>query len=204
MREVIFRWDYGYIIIMKSFKEYLEARVYRVDSTRIDDFDKGKRSYAVLKGGGGSGPYDPATDKEPSWLKDQEYDLRRGLFATDYKRVLAYLIPRDVSWIRYGINDTDGKPVLYLNTRDRRKINSYRPYLSSFDSSDFEKLGTGDAAGEYFSSSPPKPIDTKRINTVLNTLRRYYDVRFVPDLVKLSKNMKAEGKHFESEGLELS
>jgi hypothetical protein len=186
---------------MKTFFEYLEGMVWRVDPNRVSDFGSNKRSYAILKGDGGSGAYDPSVDEEPVWAKGKEYDVRRGMFATDYKRVLAYLIPRDVSWIRYGIDSVEGKPTLYLDSKDRRQINSYRPYLSSFDMEGFEKLGTGEAAGEYFSENPPKPVNTKRVTTVLNTLRRFYVVKFVRDLVGFGNRMHKEGKHFESEGL---
>jgi len=186
---------------MKTFFEYLEGMVWRVDPNRVSDFGSNKRSYAILKGDGVSGAYDPSVDEEPVWAKGKEYDVRRGMFATDYKRVLAYLIPRDVSWIRYGIDSVEGKPTLYLDSKDRRQINSYRPYLSSFDMEGFEKLGTGEAAGEYFSENPPKPVNTKRVTTVLNTLRRFYVVKFVRDLVGFGNRMHKEGKHFESEGL---
>ena len=186
---------------MKTFFEYLEGRVWRVDPNRVSDFGSNMRSYAILKGDGGSGAYDPSVDEEPVWAKGKEYAVRKGMFGTDYKRVLAYLIPRDVSWIRYGVNSVDGKPILYLDSKDRRQINSYRPYLSSFDKEGFEKLGTGEAAGEYFSENPPKSMSTKRVTTVLNTLRRFYVVKFVRDLVGFGNRMHKEGKHFESEGL---
>ena len=190
---------------MKTFFEYLEGMVWRVDPNRVSDFGSNIRSYAILKGSGGSGAYDPSVDEEPEWLKGNEYDVRRGLFATDYKRALAYLIPRDVSWIRYGVNRNNGKPILYLDYKDSPRINSYRPYLHSFDMDGFEKLDTGDdpdQAGEYFSENPPKPVIKRRVNNVLDYLRKFYVVKFVNDLVGLSKRMEEAGKDFESEGIE--
>jgi hypothetical protein len=190
---------------MKTFFEYLEGRLWRVDPSRVSDFGSNIRSYAILKGSGGSGAYDPYVDEEPEWLKGNEYDVRRGLFATDYKRALAYLIPRDVPWIRYGVNRNNGKPILYLDYKDSPRINSYRPYLHSFDMDGFEKLDTGDdpdKAGEYFSENPPKPVIKRRVNNVLDYLRKFYVVKFVNDLVGLSKRMEEAGKDFESEGIE--
>ena len=185
---------------MKTFMEYLEARVYRVDPTRIRDFGSGLKSYAFV-GKSGSGGYDPDVDEKPDWLKDHEagggtYEVKRGLFAEPFKRALSYLIPRDVSWISPA-EYRGVKPDLYIDRGDEGVVRKYRPILSSFDLDSFEELETG----EYFSEKPSDPRSQRVIKNPLRLLRKYYNVVFVPDIRKLAALMRRQGISASFEGL---
>lgn len=194
---------------MKNFKEFLESKkvfdhrshirahlltninneaVYRIDSDQIKDFAQNLRTYHHNQDWTHSGTFD-----DPRAVP-HGYNQSKGLFGDDLKNVVPYAVPRNTPWIRHYLYK---RPTVVFELKDKQNIINHRPHLSVFPDQHFNRL----PSGEMFSTNPGTPDRQEQIRKPLNFIKRWYDVKFVPDLKKLARYFKRQGVLFDSEGL---
>lgn len=173
-----------------SFKEWLENQdVYRVDPSRVSDFSQNLKTYHRSPDWSSSGTFEKESDVPADWQKET------GLFAGQLKDVVPYAVPRDVRWIiTYG---NPKRPTVTFEEVDKPKIVGNQPYLSRFPASQFNQT----PSGEFFSGNPNQLSKQEAIRKPLNFIRRWYEVRFVPNLEKLANQLRTQNVEFSSEGL---
>lgn len=178
-----------------NFKQWLKIRenVYRIDPEQRD-FSQQPRHYFITPDGQ-SGPV-PTKDTIPDWGKNLKGVTKTGLYAGNYSDILSYLVPRELPWI---LEPTEPKKTLYVRTEDVKKIQEYRPWISSFDKNKFQPLSR-DGQGEFFSEMPPKPIKQIQIPNPLKILQQKFNLVPVKDIKAKYDELISDKKGFDSEG----
>ncbi len=174
---------------MLNFKGWWE-NVYRIDKDPIGDFSANMRTYYRSPDWKGSGTFDTQEKIPSGWQKE------KGVFAGKLKDVIPYATPLDIRWV--VTREADDRPTVVFDQDDKRKIASYRPYLSQFSPSVFSQT----PSGEFFSSDPRQAQRQEMIRKPLRFIQKWYNVKFVPDLEGYARRLKAQGITFDSEGLE--
>lgn len=171
-----------------NFREYAENFVYRIDKDRVADFSKGLRTYYHAPDWSSSGTFDDLSEIPPDWKQ------MTGLFAGQLKHVIPYAVPRDVKWI---VMHDEPRPTVIFAQADKSRIANNRPYLSSFPVAGFQQM----PSGEFFSIDPKQASRQDVIRNPLAFMRQWYNVKFVPDLIALAKQLRSQNIQFDAEGL---
>lgn len=173
-----------------NFRQFVENEfVYRIDKNPISDFSKERRTYHRSPDWTSSGTFGNKEKIPPDWHKET------GLFAGELKHVIPYAVPRDVKWIVTYENPK--RPTVMFSQIDKARMAGYKPYLSKFSASSFTKV----PSGEFFSSDPRQASRQEIIRNPLNFIRQWYNVKFVPDVVELAKQLRSQNIHFDGEGI---
>ena len=178
---------------MKTFHEWLENRLFRIDPERRNFSIQSLGNYAFVRDG--SGRIDDPNNL-PSWAKGGQ--IKRGLFAGEYSQVLSYMIPRNIPYI---VAETGSRPTLYINKKDLQTIQAYRPWISSFNRNLFSNTGK-EGREEYFSDQPSQPLkQTQMKKDPMSMLKKNYDIQLVDDVALVRKRLDIQGSKYEAEGL---
>jgi len=172
-----------------NFRQFVENFVYRIDKNPIQDFSQGLKIYHRSPDWTSSGTFGNQEKIPTNWQKET------GLFAGDLKHVIPYAVPRDVKWIVTYENPK--RPTVYFDQIDKARIASNKSYLSKFPSSKFTKV----PSGEFFSRSPGQAERQEPIRNAFNFIRQWYNIKFVPDVIELSKELRSQNIHFDGEGI---
>ena len=178
-----------------NFKTWLKIRenIFRIDPEQRD-FSQQLRHYFITPDGQ-SGSV-PTKDTIPDWGKNLKGVIKTGLYAGKYHDILSYLVPRELPWI---LVPTTPKKTLYVRDIDVKKIQEYRPWISSFDQNKFQSLSR-DGQAEFFSEMPPKPIKQIQIKNPYKIINKEFNLIPVKDIVAKNDELKSKNIGFDSEG----
>lgn len=174
-----------------KFEESKTPLVHRIDNDRIPNFKDKLRTYDVSPTGNQSGVYDNPSDVPKGWHKET------GLFAGNKKFIVPYATPRGTSFATYI---DEGKPTVAFNIADKAKIKNHKPYLSSFQASNFTKKG---GEGQYFSPEPPMHVSQEPVRNPLSLIGQWYKIVFVPNLGQHIIDLENRGIQYEGENIQV-
>lgn len=185
---------------MLTFGQFLENKVFRLDPEQHNFANHDNLGHYFFldpeQDTTGSGRIDP-NQELPDWAKGKKGAVRQGLFASNYKDVVPYMVPRDVPHV---ITYTSPKKTIYFKKSDIPAINNYKPWISSFHKKDFETLSS-QGQEEFFNTKPFAAAQQKQINSPMNKIKAIYNVQIVDDLYTLVNQLKANNINYTAEAL---
>jgi hypothetical protein len=163
----------------------------RIDSQPIEDFGSNMPTYYHTKDWSQSGQFAPGS-KIPKKFSGKV----QGTFAGDPHRTALYATGNAGETRFVEITDLNGQSYVYFDKKDLPKIRARKTYLTVFPADGFR--ATNPDTGEYFSSSPGKPIEQKPITDPFQYITSQgWIVRTTDDLNKIlvqAKKLHDQGK----------
>jgi len=110
------------------------------------------------------------------------------------KEVIPYAIPRNVPWV---LTHYPKRRILYVEKKYSQMIRSYSPWLTKFDTKNFQQL----PSKEYFSTNPGMPLKQEKIRNVIKFIKKWIDIQFVDDLKLTMNELDQKGISYDKEGV---
>lgn len=163
--------------------ELTESRqnlVYRVDSTKISDFEKNLKTYYHS---------DDWSQSGSKW--DDAAGSATGLYAHPSKLFVALYATGNANTNRYIATYNTNPPTVYFDKKDVPKFKNNKSYLTTFDADNFKKLPTG----EVFSERPGNPVSQIEITDPFQFIKQQgWSIELVDDLPAKLKEIKKIAK----------
>ena len=166
--------------IREIILEGADRYVYRIDSTKIPDFEQNMKTYYHNK------------DFTVSGRDDFEGSVGQltGIYAKDRLFTALYATgassgPKKTRYVAvYG----PGDPTVWFDRKDVPKQKTNKAYLTVFDAKNFKQL----PSGEFFSSNPGKPVKQQVITDPFRYIRQQgWTIKIVDNLEKVLKKVQS-------------
>ncbi len=167
--------------------------VYRVDKTKIPNFDKNLKTYYHNDDWSMSGSeWEGATGSA------------KGLYAHPDKLFVALYAAGTPETNRYVATYNTSPPMVYFDKKDVPKFKDTKSYLTAFDASTFKKV----PSGEVFSDMPGKPVHQIEITDPFKFIKQQgWGIKLVDDLPAKLKEIKKVAKEknikYGAEGMDM-
>ena len=167
--------------------------VYRVDKTKIPNFDKNLKTYYHNDDWSMSGSeWEGATGSA------------KGLYAHPDKLFVALYAAGTPETNRYVATYNTSPPMVYFDKKDVPKFKNTKSYLTAFDASTFKKV----PSGEVFSDMPGKPVHQIEITDPFKFIKQQgWGIKLVDDLPAKLKEIKKIAKEknikYGAEGMDM-
>jgi hypothetical protein len=154
--------------------------VYRVDKTKIPNFEKNLKTYYHNDDWSMSGSkWEGATGSA------------KGLYAHPDKLFVALYAAGTPETNRYVATYNTSPPMVYFDKKDVPKFKNTKSYLTAFDASTFKKVPSGEA----FSDTPGKPVHQIEITDPFKFIKQQgWDIKLVDDLPAKLKEIQKIAK----------
>ena len=167
--------------------------VYRVDKTKIPNFEKNLKTYYHNDDWSMSGSeWEGATGSA------------KGLYAHPDKLFVALYAAGTPETNRYIATYNTSPPMVYFDKKDVPKFKNTKSYLTAFDASTFKKV----PSGEVFSDMPGKPVHQIEITDPFKFIKQQgWGIKLVDDLPAKLKEIKKIAKEknikYGAEGMDM-
>jgi predicted nucleotidyltransferase len=154
--------------------------VYRVDKTKIPNFEKNLKTYYHNDDWSMSGSeWEGATGSA------------KGLYAHPDKLFVALYAAGTPETNRYVATYNTSPPMVYFDKKDVPEFKNTKSYLTAFDASTFKKVPSGEA----FSDTPGKPVHQIEITDPFKFIKQQgWDIKLVDDLPAKLKEIQKIAK----------
>jgi GNAT superfamily N-acetyltransferase len=166
--------------------------VYRIDQTKITDFEKNMRTYHHN---------DDWTQSGSKW--PGATGSAKGIFAHPSKRFIALYAAGNSDANRFVATYDTSPPTVYFDKKDVPKFENTKSYLTAFDANNFKIVPSGEA----FSEHPGKPVSQEEIHDPFKFIQQQgWTIESVDDLTAKFKQIqtaaKEKGIKYGAEGMD--